>query len=301
MRIAILGASGLVGHKLMQKLTDRFHNVFGLLRRSQADFPFLRRFSPQHIREGVEVREFERLASWLGMLEVDVILNCVGLTKRRAEIEDWPTAIEVNSLFPHRLAQWAARHQKRVIHFSTDCVFDGTLGNYHEDSLPSGRDVYGRTKALGEIGGDGSLTIRSSFIGRELSQFSDLLEWFLHQSGPRIRGFRQAWYSGISTIELARIIGDIIEYQPDLTGLYHLSLPEPINKYELLCLARDAFGRNIEIEPDDSVVTYRTLDGGRLRKKMKIELPPWPEMMAALAAERDYDAAPACGDPQKSS
>ncbi|MEQ1904592.1 MAG: SDR family oxidoreductase [Pirellulaceae bacterium] len=290
MRIAILGAAGLIGHKLLEKMTDRFEDVFGLVRKPRAAFPFLRNFSEDRIFDNVDVRNFEYLTGMLRVIDMDVILNCVGITKRRPEIKDWLTAIDVNSMFPHRLANWAAEHGKRVIHFSTDCVFDGELGNYNEDSVTTGRDAYGRTKALGEIRYDHSLTIRSSFIGRELAEFSELLEWFLAQRGPKIRGFRQAWYSGISTIEMARIVGDIIELHPDLNGLYQLSMSEPINKFDLLCLARDAFGRDIEIEPDDSFITYPTLDSSRLRQKMPIELPTWPEMMAALAAEKVYDS-----------
>ncbi len=290
MRIAIIGASGLIGHKLLEKLTERFEDVFGLVRKSRTTFPFFRNFSGDRIFDNVDVRNFDQMTGMLRVIDMDVILNCVGITKRRPEIKDWPTAIDVNSLFPHRLANWAAEHGKRVIHFSTDCVFDGESGNYDEDSVTTGRDAYGRTKALGEIRYDHSLTIRSSFIGRELTEFSELLEWFLAQRGPRIRGFRQAWYSGISTIEMTRIVGDIIESQPGLNGLYQLSMVEPINKFDLLCLARDAFGRDIEIEPDDSFVTYPTLDSNRLRKKMPIELPSWPEMMAALAAEKVYDS-----------
>jgi dTDP-4-dehydrorhamnose reductase len=292
MRIAILGATGLIGHKLLQKLAARFPEVHGLIRRAKSQLAFLDRFPSETIIDGVDVRNFDRLSQTLQAIDMDVILNCVGITKRRPEIQDRAAAIEVNSLFPHRLANWAGEHGKRVIHFSTDCVFDGKAGNYNEDSPISARDVYGRTKALGELHYVHTLTLRSSFVGRELTNFSELLEWFLRQPGPQIHGFRQAWYSGISSLELAKIVGDIIEFHPELNGLYQLSMPQPINKYDLLCIAREAFGHNLEIAPDDSLVTHRTLDGSRLREKIRIEIPEWPEMMAALAQEKGYGAVP---------
>lgn len=285
MRILVLGSSGLIGHKLLQKLTERFGDVFGTLHGGRSRFEGNPLFAGPRIIENVDVRAFRQLEGILKAVNPDVVLNCAGITKRRPEVNVPLEAISVNALFPHQLARWAGENGKRVIHFSTDCVFDGAEGPYSEASETTGNDAYGRTKALGEIRYDHTLTIRSSFIGRELAVHSELLDWFLRQRGPSINGFTDAWYSGISTIEMARIVGDIIEYHPEINGLHQLSMPEPISKYDLLRLAREAFSKTIEIIPDSSFSIRPTLDGALLRSKMDIVLPGWPDMMAALAAD----------------
>lgn len=285
MRILILGASGLIGHKLWQVLGRRFEDVHCALHGSQATLSKFGVFNGAKVHEHVAVEDWTLLEALLARVRPQVVLNCAGITKRRAIINNAIHAITVNALMPHRLSRWAGEHNARVIHFSTDCVFDGKDGPYTEQSPTTGKDAYGQTKALGEIRYDHCLTIRSSFIGRELSVHSELLDWLLAQNGKKIKGFSQAWYSGISTLEMARIVGDIIAHRPDINGLHQLSTLEPINKFDLLCLARDAFKVDVEIIPDPSFVTSPTLDSSLLRSKMKIELPSWPEMMVALAAD----------------
>lgn len=288
MRILVLGVSGLIGHKLFQKLSTRFGDVHGTLHGGRDRFDSYGLFKGPETIENVDVLEFDRLQEILLQVNPDVVLNCAGITKRRAEVNDPLCAIAVNSLFPHKLAAWARERGRRVIHFSTDCVFDGAVGGYTEASPTTGKDSYGQTKALGEIHYDHTLTIRSSFVGRELAVYSELLDWFLQQRGKTIKGFTQAWYTGISTLEMARIVGDIIEGHPDLNGLYQLSTEQPVSKYDLLCMAKDAFNFDVEIVPDHSFEIKPTLNGSLLRSKIKVALPSWPEMMHHLAAELEF-------------
>lgn len=289
MRILVLGASGLIGHKLFQNLTTRFGDVHGVLHRDRSLFSGFQLFEGDKIIDNVDASYFPKLEGILHAVNPDVVLSCIGITKRRPEVNDALYAIEVNSMLPHRLADWAKKQSKRIIHFSTDCVFDGSLGDYTEESNTTGPDAYGKTKALGEINYDHTLTIRSSFIGRELDVFSELLEWFIGQQGKTIKGFTNALYSGVSTIFMSKVVGDIIESHPDLSGLYQLSTPDPISKYDLLCCARDAFNMDVEIIPDGDFVIKPTLDGSKLREKIKLEVPTWTEMMQGLAAETMYD------------
>lgn len=288
MRIVVLGASGLIGHKLFQMLGVRFDDVHAVLHGSRDRFATAGLFKESNSSEHVDVQDFPVLRKILETRAPDVVLNCAGITKRRPEIDMPLRAISVNALFPHRLAEWAGENNVRIIHFSTDCVFDGTLGNYTEDSDTTGKDAYGKTKALGEIRYDHSLTLRSSFIGRELSVFSELLEWFLAQDGETIKGFTNAYYSGISTPQMARIVGDVIEHHPDLNGLYQLSTVEPISKFDLLTKAKQAFGKNIEIEPDDDFVNKPTLDGSKLRAVYDPAIPSWDDMMTELADDNNF-------------
>jgi len=286
MNIVILGASGLIGHKLFEKLPAQFDKVYAVMHRTREELKQFDLFRDNpNVIYNVDVLEFKKLTGILTALQADVVLNCVGITKRKEEINIPSLAIETNSLYPHKLADWAKENNARVIHFSTDCVFDGSIGDYDEDSPTTGKDAYGLTKAMGEIRYDHCLTIRSSFIGQELLGKSELLEWFLNQKSPTIKGFTKAFYSGVSTIYMCKVVADIIKNYPDISDLHTLARPTPISKYDLLCLAKEAYGSDVEIIPDDSFEIMPTLNGSKLAKKMNLEVPSWKEMMHELASE----------------
>lgn len=290
MRIIILGGSGLIGHKLWYNLKDRFNDVFVTLHKEEAHYRRFGIFNSANAIFNVDVMRFELLEGILQGLKADVVINCIGITKRKPEINNTVYTLQVNSIYPHQLAEWSVSNKVRLIHFSTDCVFNGSIGDYTEESVTSAEDMYGRSKALGELRYPGTLTIRSSFIGRELEGKTELLEWFLGQPGPKVRGFTNAMYSGVSTTFMAKIVGDIIEFHPELSGLYQLATEEPINKFDLLLIAKAAFQRyNISIEPDSSFVNINTLDGRKLQRIIGYKVPRWEEMMSQLAAERIYD------------
>ena len=284
MRIVVLGATGMLGHKLWQRLSDRFPDTCALIRRQRTDLRNHGLFDRGQVLDGIDVSEFAVLRSALERLRPDVIINCVGVTKRREAAVDPVPSMTLNALLPHHLAAWGQRHGSKLIHFSTDCVFDGRAGGYTEESLTNAEDLYGRTKALGEIAAPNALTIRSSFIGRELTNGTELLEWFLAQRGRKVSGFRQALYTGVSSIYLADLVADILLRRPELNGLYNLA-SEVVSKLDLLSLARDKFGIDVEIQPDDSYVCKRNLDGSHLRSQLGSGPPPWEQMMADLAAD----------------
>jgi dTDP-4-dehydrorhamnose reductase len=287
MRLLILGASGLIGHKLLLKLSIDF-DVYGILHKSKENYGSIKLFAGQKIIDKVDVSDFGSICGILEVINPDVILNCVGITLRKDEINDPFKAIKINALFPHQLANWAKANNKRVIHFSTDCVFNGSTGNYTENSLTTAENIYGRTKALGEINYDHTLTIRSSFIGQELFGKTELLDWFLQQDGKQIKGFTNTLYSGVSTNFMAYIVKTIILDFPKLSGLYQLATEKPISKYELLCIAKKAFEIGVEIIPDDKQVHKPTLNGSKLNDKIKIEVPSWEEMMNDIALNKEF-------------
>jgi dTDP-4-dehydrorhamnose reductase len=235
------------------------------------------------IVEGVSALELDSVARAIGQTQPDAVVNCIGIVKQLAGAKDPILSIEVNSLFPHRLSLLAREAGARLLHISTDCVFSGIRGNYSESDVPDPIDLYGRSKLLGEVADAPALTLRTSIIGRELHDGHGLVEWFLAQDGP-VRGFRRASFSGLTTAALARLIGDVLEAQPDLTGLWHVAA-EPITKFDLLHLLRDAHGLETEIEPDDDFFCDRTLDGTPFRERTGLTTPPWPEMIAELAME----------------
>ena len=177
MKALVLGTEGMLGHKMLQALRSRFEKVGGTIlgRRDEPWYAKIPLFSGEHVIESVNAMNTPALESTLAGLEPEVIVNCVGIIKQREEARAALPSIAINSLLPHQLAHWAAKWGGRVIHFSTDCVFDGTRGGYTEDSPSDAEDLYGKSKYLGEVASKNALTLRTSIIGRELASFASLL------------------------------------------------------------------------------------------------------------------------------
>lgn len=282
MRLLILGGGGMLGHKLCQRLSGEF-DVSATFRNAAA-YRDLDVFRGVQIIDGVEAMSGDGLRRAFDTAKPDVVINGVGIIKQLAEAKDPILSLEVNSLLPHRLLQLARECNARLFHISTDCVFSGRAGRYTEESVSDAEDLYGRTKFLGEVTEPPGLTLRTSIIGRELRTTTGLVEWFLSKKGQIVGGYTNAIYSGFTTGELARIISSIITKFPDLTGMYHVS-SEPISKYHLLELVRDAFGVSIDITPDSSVVIDRSLNSDRFRQRTGFQPRTWPEMIAELASD----------------
>jgi len=292
MRILVLGGGGMLGHKMSQILSRRFPDTWCTLRGSATLAPWRSALAvpPERVIESVDATDFEGFDTVLRRVRPSVVVNCIGAIKQRAEAPDATLAITINALLPHRVAAVAAEWDGRVIHFSTDCVFSGRRGRYREEDEPDATDLYGKTKYLGELVAPNTVTLRTSFIGRELQHRQSLLEWFLAQEHQRVRGYRQVWWSGVTTNHLAGVVADLIERHPGLAGLYHLSSGR-ISKYELLCKLREGLGLDVAVEPDDSVVSDRSLDGSRFARATGYQSPPWETLIAELAADpTPYDA-----------
>lgn len=286
MKILILGVSGLIGHQLLKKLNPYF-KVYGTLSKSKKYYNNLTLFESDNIIDRVDANNFLLIIDLLNDLNPDVILNCIGVTKRKENILNPLISIKINSLFPHELAAWSIKNKKRLIHFSTDCVFNGIKGNYNEKSIPNAKDIYGKTKSLGEVIDNHNLTIRSSFIGHELFGKTELLDWFLSNKKQSIKGYKNVLYSGVSTIYMSEIIKNIICDHPKINGLFHLATEKPISKYDLLLIANKEYNSQINIIKDSNIVHKPTLNGEKLKKKMSISVPTWNEMMSDLF--KDYN------------
>lgn len=228
----------------------------------------------------VDVENSDRLLTVFSQVRPQLVINCVGLVKQLASADDPLQAIPINALLPHRLAHLSALSGARFVHLSTDCVFSGEKGMYTEADRPDAYDLYGRSKLLGEVDYENAITLRTSIIGHELSGARSLIGWFLKQEHS-VRGFKRAIFSGLPTVEIARIIRDHVLPNPQLHGLYHLSAG-PINKYELLRLVAAEYGKQIEIQADDSVIIDRSLDSSRFRQATGFEPAPWPELIKTM-------------------
>lgn len=284
--VVVLGVTGMLGHKVFQRLRASMEGVSGLARGDRetdpvATVPLL---SGSDVGWSVDVEDLPALARRLEEVKPTVVVNCVGIVKQRSEAKAAVPSILVNSLLPHWLAERASGWGGRVIHFSTDCVFSGRKGAYTEADATDAEDLYGRTKALGEATAPNALTLRTSIIGRELRGRRSLVEWFLAQRGGRVRGYRRVLYSGLTTGAMASLVESIIREHPDLSGLYHVSA-EPIDKYGLLLLANEAFGTRTDIEADDEAVLDRSMRSDRFRERTGWAPQSWPAMIDEMAAD----------------
>jgi len=280
MRVLILGGSGMLGHKLWQTFAPRF-DAYVTFRGRAGDYARTGLFDPERSVGGVSAQDFDSVARAFALVRPEAVVNCIGVVKQDAAAKDPLASISVNALFPHRLAQLARAAGARLVHLSTDCVFSGREGNYAESARPDAEDLYGRTKLLGEVAGEGCLTIRTSMIGRELAGAHGLIEWFLSQEGGRVRGFERAVFSGLTTGALAEVIAKVVGEHRDLSGVRHVAAG-PISKFDLLSLVKEVYGLRVRVEPDETFVCDRSLDGSRFRGETGVGAPSWPEMIGRM-------------------
>lgn len=284
----MLGGDGMLGHRLLLDLS-KTHEVRVTLRRELDRYAVLELFNPTNSYPEVDVRREEPLLEVLADFRPDVMINAAGIVKQR-EAATWGIpSIEVNALFPHRLAVIAKAVGARMIHFSTDCVFSGRRGQYTESDPPDPVDLYGYTKLLGEVNEPWCVTLRTSIVGLELANRRGLVEWLLKQTG-RIQGYRRVIYSGLSTQEMSRVVNTLIGDHPSLCGVWHVA-SEPISKHELLVCLLQKLGRSdIRVEPDDGLVCDRTLNAKAFALATGYSPPSWNAMLDELAwaiQERD--------------
>lgn len=281
MKVLVLGGDGMLGHRLVRHLASE-HEVAATVRRDAIAGHSGRVAS--RVYAGVHVADAARQIAILGEFRPDAVVNCIGLVKQRADGAAVMPCLEVNALFPHRLASLCGLAGARLVHFGTDCVYSGARGMYVESDRCDAPDVYGMSKFLGEVAGPGSITLRTSMIGLEIGRTQGLVEWFLAQRGA-VHGYRKAVFSGLTTTELSRVVGMVIDRFPDLHGVWHVA-SEPITKHDLLqALARALPLPATDVIPSDDVICDRSLNGARFEVATGYCAPPWDRMIAELAVE----------------
>ena len=280
MKVLVLGASGMLGNAMLRTLAaGAALDVYGTARAAS-----VRRFFPPELGDrilaGVDVENQDSLARVLAEVKPQAVVNCIGLVKQLAEADDPLAALPINAMLPHRLARLCVLGGARLVHVSTDCVFAGTKGNYRESDPSDAMDLYGKSKYLGEVAYPHTITLRTSIIGHELASAHGLVNWFLSQE-KQVKGYARAIFSGLPTVELARVVRDVILPRPELSGLYHVA-SAPISKLELLRLIAEIYGKTIEIVPDATVVIDRSLNAERLRSATGYVPPSWPELIKRM-------------------
>ncbi|MFD3261325.1 dTDP-4-dehydrorhamnose reductase family protein [Paenibacillus lentus] len=269
MKILIFGGNGMAGHVLVRYFQRQGkHHVF-YTTRDMSDPGSL-------ILDADDIAAVDRAVQ---LVRPDVIINAVGVLNHFAD-QDKIAAYHINGFLPHRLRRAADALSARLIHISTDCVFLGSKGGYKEDDATDGKSTYAITKALGEVRGQGHLTIRTSIIGPEIRDGGiGLLQWFLSQKG-KVNGYRRVPWNGVTTIQLAKAIDSVLD--SSLSGLVHLAHPEIVSKHDMLKIFQEIWNKqDVTIVADDGPSIDRTLIS--TRKDVHFTLPAFRDMIEEMA------------------
>jgi dTDP-4-dehydrorhamnose reductase len=249
MNIVLFGSTGMLGRYVYYNLKESYNVI--CIKRHQFD---------------IENDEWSKLQHLLcdnlnyKIKENDIIINCAGIIPQKYKNDHFKTYIRVNTLFPHKLNEISKQIRCRFIHITTDCVFDGSKGNYSINDLHTSKDIYGISKSQGEP--EEATIIRTSIIGEELCGKKSLIEWVKTQKNDTINGYTNHYWNGVTCLELAKYINNIIDNNAFWSGVRHICSPNIVTKYKLCCYINEIYELNINIEKyEDSISKNMTLCG----------------------------------------
>lgn len=244
MKVFVFGYTGMLGRYVYSFLKSEGFEVVGISRQGNEKIRNLDIVKADY-------NYVKDLLGWNYLSKEDVIINCAGLIKQRGNTDKFDF-LQVNTLFPHLLQRVCKEVGCKLIHISTDCVFDGLKGSYGELDDHDASDVYGTTKSLGEP--EESTTIRTSIIGEEIRNFSSLLEWVKSNRDREVNGYTNHIWNGITCLQFAKICRDIIHSGKFWRGVKHITSPEAINKFDLVRLISDVYDLNVKVIPHETEV-----------------------------------------------
>ena len=284
MRILILGISGLIGSGIFFNLSNKNNlDIFGTKRKSSNNFYLSNNnIFNFEINENIVSSEIEGL---IKMISPDYVINCIGITKHIISSYDKKNVYLVNSEFPQILKKICTTHKSKLIQISTDCVFQGSRGNYNESDDPDATDLYATSKIQGEFNDANHLTIRTSTVGYELETKYGILEWFLEQTRS-CNGYTNAFFSGISTLELSEIIYNYVIRSNLLNGLIHIS-SKKVSKYDLLNILKTNFKKEIDILKYHDFFIDRSLNNSKFKTLTNYREKSWLEMLREIKKIED--------------
>lgn len=281
MKVLILGADGMIGHKIAQSLQDDFELILTSRRKILSDSIGVK---------NCKILFHDLITDSLDLLLLntspDLIINCAGITTRRGIDNNLKHTKTLNSKLPHKLDSWANLNSKKLIHFSTDCVFSGSKGNYLDNDIADAEDIYGKTKAEGEVISPNTLTIRCSMIGRELYNFTELFEWLVHNKNNSVDGYSKVLYSGITTVRMGKILSKILNDGIHLSGIYNIS-SIPISKFQLLSKLSNAFDLNVDISENQNIKSNKVLISKKFTEITGIKPPDWDDLISEFKFDCD--------------
>jgi len=281
MKVLVTGIDGMIGHKIAQSLSENF-TILGLTRK---------KIKPRNLglnKCQLITHDFltDNIFNLLDNVKPDIIINCAGITIRRGINDNKDNTILLNSNLPHLLNDWVEINKKKLIHFSSDCVFSGKKGNYFDYSTPDANDLYGLSKSRGEVKSDKTLTIRCSIIGREIFNHTELFEWLYSMKNKKIEGYKNVIYSGVTSIWMGKTINHIIKNKIDLNGIYNIS-SIPISKYDLLVKLSETFNLNVDISLSSNIKSNKVLISKKFTEITGINSPIWNDLIVDFKADSD--------------
>ena len=266
----------MLGNSLFRYFSAISNDVYGTVR----DLNYVN-FFPNNLHNKIRLLDYPGpFQKVISEIRPDVVINCIGIIKQHSSSASIENQIAINSLFPHQLDGFCQNIDVKLIQISTDCVFSGSRGMYSEMDIADAIDVYGKTKWLGELNSSNAITLRTSIIGHELRGGHSLINWFLSQNNV-VKGYKNAIFSGLPTIELARAIINYVIPNPNLQGLYHIS-SSPIDKFRLLQLVAKEYNKKIEIIEDGTLQIDRSLDSSKFREATGYVPKSWPELIHSM-------------------
>jgi len=284
MKIYILGISGMLGSKLFQEFLKKNYKVRGYSRTVPKKFLKYK----TKIDSNINIENITKLKKKIIKFRPKFIINCIGVIKKKIIKSDEKKIFYINSVLPHEINKISNIINSRLIHFSTDCVFDGKKGNYNENDLPNADDIYGMSKAFGEVNSNNALTIRTSIIGHELGSKNSLLEWFLHLDKKECYGFTDAYFSGLPTIEIFNFIEKFILKNKKINGIYNLSASK-ISKYSLLKKISKIYSKKIKIIKNNDLKIDRSLNSKKIKKLINYKSPSWDNLIKNMYINHNKD------------
>lgn len=262
----ILGSAGMLGHMVYYYLKEL--NKYEIVDSSYSE----------KLHEGsklLDVRNNDELLKFISDENPDVVINCIGVLIKGSKA-DPSNAIYLNAFLPHLLAKILRTTGGKLIHISTDCVFSGEKGPYAENDFRDADDIYGRSKTLGEVANEIDTTLRTSIIGPELKEKGEgLFHWFMQQT-HEVNGYKNSFWSGVTTLQLAKVIEHVIENR--LYGLMHVTSGQKITKFELLQLFNTVWEKQLRINPIDVKPVDKSLQPS---DRLTMEIPDYSVMLKA--------------------
>jgi dTDP-4-dehydrorhamnose reductase len=253
-KFLVTGASGLLGLNFALAVDGKIHQVTGVDNRNPLGWVNFKTQQADLTEEGM----IERL---LEEFQPDVILHCAAMANMDV-CESRPADAErINALIPAELAQAAMKHHVKLVHISTDAVFDGQRGNYSESDPTNALSVYARTKRDGEASvldtNPEALVARVNFYGWSISGTRSLAEFFVNHlaAGKTVKGFTDVLFCPMMVLDLAATLVEAVE--KDLKGIYHCVGPQSMSKYDFGVSIARRFGFE-----ETMVIPALVTDGG---------------------------------------
>jgi dTDP-4-dehydrorhamnose reductase len=236
MKVFVIGASGMLGKYVSAYLSRNFEVIS--LTRDKLN------------AAKVDKEQIVNILKDLNPISGDVIVNCAGVIKPRVDELGVENALLVNSVFPHYLSYASSCLSLKLVHITTDCVFSGLKGKYTESDFHDVHDIYGRSKSLGEP--NNCTVIRTSIIGEETGNKRSLIEWIKSNRGKSVFGYTNHFWNGLTCLQVAKVIGEMIENNIFWQGVRHVFSPDTLNKYELVSLVSTIYELEIQVKPQNT-------------------------------------------------